>query len=246
MKRKELIAAVLVAAMLTGCASGASNEPAGSESSQETTIETSGEGAEESVGEASIEADEASQDESVAEASVEEIKVERPEKANSEYPFLFININWEASSHPSVQQLGFTEGESSNVSSVLSSGKGDMVLYTDCKGEEDFSRVSLMYSDNGLTYVSLDDDNGADRLDRYKELFVNYYGEPDVKTDDNTAFMWYTDECIAMLDAFPNFENDPRLEISYLPAAKDASDKEKAQMIFDAQHGTIKIEFTTE
>ena len=243
MKRKELIAAVLVAAVLTGCTQGAPNEPAGSESSQETSIESTVENA---SGDSSEEVVEASMDESVAEASVEEIKVERPEKANSDYPFLFVNINWDSSSNVSVKDLGFTDGEKSNGMSALMSDTGDSVLFQDCKGEEDFSMVNLFYSDEGkLNFVSLHDDKGADRLERYKELFVNYYGEPDVKTPDSTAFIWYSDECTVMLDAFPNFEGDPRLEITYLPAAKDAADKEKAQMIFDAQHGTVNIEITT-
>ena len=242
MKRKELIAAVLLAAIMTGCTPGASKELAGNESSQETSIDNTVEAAVEASSEASAEA---SLDESVAEASVEEIKAERPEKANSDYPFLFININWDAAENISVQDLGFTSGEKSNLSSVLSSSNGDTIVYQDCKGEEDFSMVNLFYSDEGLAYVTLHDDNGADRLAKYKELFINYYGEPDVKTDDNTAFIWYTDECIATLDAFPNFDGDSRLEISFMPAAKSDADKEKAQMLFDAQHGTVKIEFTT-
>lgn len=247
MKRKELIAAVLFAAVLTGCTPGASKELAGNESSQEISIDNTVEAAIEASSEVVVEAPvEVSVDESVAEASVEEIKAERPEKANSDYPFLFVDANWNTSKNISVKDLGFTDGEKSNMSSVLSQSNGDMLVYSDCKGEEDFSMVNLFYSDDGgLMYVTLHDDNGADRLAKYKELFINYYGEPDVKTDDNTAFMWYTDECIATLDAFPNFDGDSRLEISYMPAAKSESDKEKAKMLFDAQHGTVKVEITT-
>lgn len=243
MKRKELIAAVLLAAIMTGCTPGASKELAGNESSQETSIDNTVEAAVEASSEASAEA---SLDESVAEASVEEIKVERPEKANSEYPFLFIDINWDTSRNVSVYELGFKSGEESSVTStLLSNSYGDTVVFQNCKGEEDFSMVNLFFVDEGLGCINLHDDNGADRLAKYKELFINYYGEPDVKTDDNTAFMWYTDECIATLDAFPNFDGDSRLEISYMPAAKSESDKEKAKMLFDAQHGTVKVEITT-
>ena len=243
MKRKELIAAVLFAAVLTGCTPGASKELAGNESSQETSIDNTVEAAVEASSEASAEA---SLDESVAEAYVEEIKVERPEKANSEYPFLFIDINWDTSRNVSVYELGFKSGEESSVTStLLSNSYGDTVVFQNCKGEEDFSMVNLFFVDEGLGCINLHDDNGADRLAKYKELFINYYGEPDVKTDDNTAFMWYTDECIATLDAFPNFDGDSRLEISYMPAAKSESDKEKAKMLFDAQHGTVKVEITT-
>ncbi len=243
MKRKELIAAVLLAAIMTGCTPGASKELAGNESSQETSIDNTVEAAVEASSEASAEA---SLDESVAEASVEEIKVERPEKANSEYPFLFIDINWDTSRNVSVYELGFKSGEESSVTStLLSNSYGDTVVFQNCKGEEDFSMVNLFFVDEGLGCINLHDDNGADRLAKYKELFINYYGEPDVKTDDNTAFMWYTDECIATLDAFPNFDGDSRLEISYMLAAKSESDKEKAKMLFDAQHGTVKVEITT-
>ncbi len=247
MKRKELIAAVLFAAVLTGCTPGASKELAGNESSQEISIDNTVEAAIEASSEVVVEAPvEVSVDESVAEASVEEIKAERPEKANSDYPFLFIDINWDTSRNVSVYELGFKSGEESSVTStLLSNSYGDTVVFQNCKGEEDFSMVNLFFVDEGLGCINLHDDNGADRLAKYKELFINYYGEPDVKTDDNTAFMWYTDECIATLDAFPNFDGDSRLEISYMPAAKSESDKEKAKMLFDAQHGTVKVEITT-
>ena len=99
MKRKELIAAVLLAAIMTGCTPGASKELAGNESSQEVSIDNTVEAAIEASSEVPVEA---SLDESVAEASVEEIKAERPEKANSDYPFLFININWDAAENISV------------------------------------------------------------------------------------------------------------------------------------------------
>ena len=103
MKRKELIAAVLFAAVLTGCTPGASKELAGNESSQEISIDNTVEAAIEASSEVVVEAPvEVSVDESVAEASVEEIKAERPEKANSDYPFLFIDANWNTSKNISV------------------------------------------------------------------------------------------------------------------------------------------------
>ena len=143
MKRKELIAAVLFAAVLTGCTPGASKELAGNESSQEISIDNTVEAAIEASSEVVVEAPvEVSVDESVAEASVEEIKAERPEKANSDYPFLFIDINWDTSRNVSVYELGFKSGEESSVTStLLSNSYGDTVVFQNCKGEEDFSMV---------------------------------------------------------------------------------------------------------
>ena len=247
MKRKELFAVILAAVMLVGCGSDTSKEFKGDEEIHgRNTSEASSEASVEEVDgatseESKEETEEATKEESVAKAPVEQ--VERTEKASAEYPFLLLNINWDTAYYPSAEDLGYTSETPSTMSGDMAGLENSkIVTYQECKGDDDFLMINLIFVDNKLSSATLDDFNGADRIDRYKEMFIEYYGEPDVKTDDETALMWYSDQATVMLDAFPNFDGDNSIQIRYLSPAKDENAKERAKMVFEAQHGTINIE----
>ncbi|WP_029232701.1 hypothetical protein [Butyrivibrio sp. VCB2006] len=251
MKKKVLFATLIVAAMLAGCGS---TEPKISEEAQAVIdrIEALGE----------ITYDDKKEVESLFEAYdalTEEQKAEvtnydqlrEAKKSIHDYwmknPFCLFGTDWDYAYTVTCDTLGITSEEYEKKDySFGSSNRYEAKFRHPAIKDDDFTSLTFQYDDNKLSEVWIYDIEGAKKVDKYRELFEDYYGECYVHTDENNGFMWLADNCTVILDAYPSDNNDKSLSIWFYPPCKDDIDKQLAEAKYNNLTTTHELMSTEE
>lgn len=240
MKKKVLFAALIGAVMLTGCAEKVV-EPQISEQAQavidridalaEVTLDDRDEV--DSV----YKAYNGLTDEEKAEVTnIEQLKNAKQQIHDlwETHPFVFFDIDWDFRYYATKEDLDITAEKEERHENTFGGVTTNTIRYYKCGLLDDtVDFVTLEYKDKVLDEITISDVDGAYKVDKYKELLESYYGECSVKNEEENAFMWYSDYCTAIVEAYPSDSEDHMLRIMFRKPVKDETDKQKAQLEFE-------------
>lgn len=243
MKKRLLISTLLAATLLTGCSSEPS-EPKISEEAQSFMDRVDALGEITYEDKAEVEALFTAYDGLTQEQKAEVTNFEQVREAKKEiheywmtHPYMFFGTDWDYSYTVTADTLGITAEDydvSENTFGGTTSKKA--YFYHPTINDKQMGSLSFNYKNDALESVYLMTSEMSSKLDNYKQLFEDYYGEPYTKTEEENAYLWISENCSVILDS-----TDGEISIFYYPPAKTDIDKELVESKFRAH--TTKVDF---